>query len=73
MRGEWAIRRFAELSPGLAVELTAGPSGVGCEWSPGRPRRPLTKAEIRRYRDARDVLLGEVAARLGGDVLLIEI
>ena len=25
MSAEWAIRRFAELSPGLAVEITGGP------------------------------------------------
>ena len=44
-----------------------------CEWIPGRPRRALTKHEIRNYRAARNALLGEVAARLGGGVLLIEI
>jgi hypothetical protein len=70
MSAEWW---FAELSLGLAVEITGGPGGMCCEWIPYRPRRSLTKREIRNYRAARNTLLGEVAARLGGGVLLIEI
>jgi hypothetical protein len=54
MTAEWAIRRF--------VEITCGPGGMCCEWVPDRPRRPLTKQEIRNYRAGRDSLLSEVAS-----------
>lgn len=70
---EWAIRRFVEVGPGIAVEMTAGPGGMCCEWVPDKPRRPLTKQEIRNYRAGRDALLGEVADRLGGNLLVVEI
>ena len=70
---EWAIRRFVEVGPGIAVEMTAGPRGMCCEWVPDKPRRPLTKQEIRNYRAGRDALLGEVAQRMGGNVLVVEV
>jgi hypothetical protein len=70
---EWAIRRFVEVGPGIAVEMTAGPRGMCCEWIPDKPHRPLTKQEIRNYRVGRDTLLGEVAQRMGGNVLVVEI
>ena len=73
MTAEWAIRRFVEVGPGIAVEITAGPGGMCCEWVPDVPRRPLNKQEIRNYRTGRDRLLGEVAERMGGGVLVVEI
>jgi hypothetical protein len=68
---EWAIRRFVEVGPGFAVEMTSG--GMCCEWVPDMPRRPLTKQEIHNYRAGRDALLGEVAKRMGGGVLVVEV
>ena len=73
MSASWAIRRFVEVGPGLAVELTAGPGGFCAEWIPDKPRCPLTKQEIRNYRAGRDALLGEVAQRMGGGVLVVEV
>ena len=73
MSAEWAIRRFVEIGPDLAVELTCGPSGFCAEWVPDMPRRRLNKQEMRNYRAARDRLLSEVAERLGGNVLVVEI
>jgi hypothetical protein len=44
-----------------------------CEWVPDKPRRPLTKQEIRNYRAGRDALLGEFARKFGGNIMLVEI
>ena len=69
---EWAITRRIKISAGLEADLTIGPGGACCEWIGGRPRR-LTPAQWRRYRSERDKLIGELAHRMGGNILLIEI
>lgn len=56
----------------LTVTMTCGPGGFTCGWSPDRPRG-LSQMEIRRYRAGRDALLGEVAERMGGNVLVVEV
>jgi hypothetical protein len=72
MTGDWAITRTVRISRTLSVEMTAGPGGFVCEWLRDRPRR-LSRKEIKKYRNARNALLGEVAERLGGNVLVVEI
>ena len=52
--------------------MTAGPGGFTCEWSPTIPRE-LKKKERNRYRAGRDSLLAEVAQRMGGGVLVVEV
>jgi hypothetical protein len=72
--GEWAVRKVARLSRRFTVDLTIGPGGFVCEWSPRWPRRgELTGKEIRRYRRARDECAAEAAGRLGGGVLVVEV
>ena len=72
--GEWAISKTARLSKRFTVDLTIGPGGFVCEWSPRSPRRgELTGKEIHRYRRARDTCVTEVAERMGGNVLLVEL
>jgi hypothetical protein len=72
--GEWAVSRTARLSKRFTVDLTIGPGGFVCEWSPREPRRgELTGKEIRRYRRARDACVTEVAERMVGNVLLVEL
>jgi hypothetical protein len=72
MSASWTIRRFARITNNISVELTCGPGGFTVEWIGGRPRN-LTSAQQERYRRARNALLGEVAERMGGNVLLVEI
>jgi hypothetical protein len=73
-RAEWAISKVARLSKRFTVDLTIGPGGFVCEWAPREPRRgELTGKEIRRYRRARDACVTEVAERIGGNVLLVEL
>ena len=52
--------------------MRAGPGGLTAEWIGGRPRN-LTSAQQERYRRARNALLGEVAERMGGNVMVVEI
>ena len=72
MTGDWALTRSVRISRSLTAEMTAGPAGFVVEWFPDRPRR-LSRKEIKKYKNARNALLGEVAVRLGGNVLLIEL
>ena len=51
----------------LRLDITAGPGGFVCEWTPDIPRT-LTGAQLRRYRAARDSVLGE----LGRSILCLE-
>jgi hypothetical protein len=69
---EWAISRVIPINDRLSVTMTCGPMGFVCEWSPTTPKE-LKKKERRRYRAGRDQLIAEVAARLGGNILLVEI
>jgi hypothetical protein len=67
----WAISKTVRINATLSVEMTCGPGGFVCEWSPGPPRK-LTRNEIR-YRQGRDDFLAEVAVRLGGNVVVAEL
>jgi hypothetical protein len=69
---EWALTRTVSINSKLSVTMTAGPGGFTCEWSPDRPTE-LKKKERNRYRVGRNALLAEVAQRMGGNVLCIEI
>ena len=69
---EWAVRRVARLSRRYSVEITVGPAGMVCEWSPTPPRR-LTKKEQSRYRAARAECITELTERLGRPVLVVEV
>lgn len=54
-------------------EMTWTGSGLRCEWSPDvPPPRSLTKKEAREYRSGRDAFLQELAATLGGNILVVE-
>jgi hypothetical protein len=64
-RGEWALTRRIKISARISADLTIGPGGACCEWVGGHPRS-LTPAQQRRYRAARNKLLGDVARRIGG-------
>jgi hypothetical protein len=47
--------------------------GLRGEWSPDvPPPRSLKKKEVREYRAGRAVFLQEIAASLGGNVLVVE-
>jgi hypothetical protein len=72
MTSEFAITRRITISARVACDLTVGPGGACCEWIGGRPR-DLTPAQQRRYRSERDKLIQQLALRLGGNILLIEI
>jgi hypothetical protein len=58
----------------LSVTMTCGPGGFVCEWSPATPSfKQLKKWERKRYRAGRNALLAEVAERIGGNVLVLEV
>jgi hypothetical protein len=47
--------------------------GLRCEWSPDvPPPRSLGKKEVRDYRAGRDAFMQELAATIGGNVLVVE-
>jgi len=69
---EAAARKTFRLSGRVAVEITAGPGGIVCEWDPAMPER-LTAKEMRAYRLARHEMLTRLAERLGGAVLVVEV
>lgn len=69
---EWAETRTFQLSRRLSVEMTVGPGGFVCEWSPDMPER-LTPKEWKRYRAARHSMLTALAERLGGPVVCLEL
>ncbi|ARN80923.1 hypothetical protein DSM21852_00760 [Methylocystis bryophila] len=51
----------------FVCEMSFGPSGLACEWSPRVPDH-LSKKDLRTYRQRRDMLLAEVAALIGAPV-----
>jgi hypothetical protein len=71
-RGDWAIERRIKLSRNLAVSLTIGPHGAVAEWDPDFPHS-LSPTELRRYRNGRDRLVRQVAARMGGRAIIGEL
>jgi hypothetical protein len=74
VQGEWAVTKTTRLSKRYSVDLTLGPGGFCCEWSPHTPApRSLTGKEVARYRRARDALVAEVSERIGGSVLVVEV
>jgi hypothetical protein len=72
MTAEWAVTRRVRINARLSCDITCGPGGVCVEWI-GRSPRGLSAAGQRRYRAGRDAVLAEVARKLGGGVLLIEV
>jgi hypothetical protein len=71
---EWALSRSVQINSKLSVTMTAGPGGFTCEWAPAPPAfKQLNQRERERYCAGRDALLGEVAQRMGGNVLVVEI
>ena len=46
-------------------------AGLNAEWSPGVPTR-LSSADLRQWRRGRNEALAQVAARLGGPVVVLE-
>jgi hypothetical protein len=69
---EWALTRTVPINDRLSVTMTCGPMGFVCEWSPTTPKE-LKKKERKRYRAGRDALLADVAERMGGNILVVEI
>lgn len=55
----------ADLKPGSVAS-------VAIEWTPDVPRR-LSKAQLHRYRRARDAALAEISSRIGAGVLGCEL
>jgi hypothetical protein len=70
MTSEFPVRRIVQINPTLSVEMTAGVGHFSCAWS-RQPRR-LSRKEQRRYREARNQLLQEVAQRSGLNILVVE-
>ena len=66
------MRKVARVSKRFSVEITVGPGGMVCEWSPTTPTF-LTREERRAYRAVRDACISEAAERLGGAALVVEI
>lgn len=56
----------------FVCEMSFGPTGLLCEWSPRVPTR-LTKKDFRAYRQRRDALLAEVAAAIGAPVHIADL
>ena len=71
IKSESAQSKIFRLSRRLEVELTVGAGGMSAEWLPMLPDR-LTEKEIRRYRAARQEILGDLAQRLGGSIVVVE-
>jgi hypothetical protein len=69
---EWAITKRVRINSHLSVDITVGPGGAVAEWIGGEPKF-LTAVERRRYRDGRDELLAQVAKKIGGNILLVEV
>ena len=59
----------------FTCEMSWSPtSGIKCEWSPDIPApKSLSKKEVREYRAGRDLFFQEVAATIGGNVLVVEV
>jgi hypothetical protein len=73
-QAEWALTRTVPINNRLTVTMTCGPGGFVCEWSPATPSfKQLKKWERKRYRAGRNALLAEVAERIGGNVLVLEV
>ena len=72
MTAESTVTRTARLSDSLSVTITASRIGVTAEWHPAPPET-LTTSELRRYREARNAAVAEVATRLGTRALVVEV
>jgi hypothetical protein len=72
MTAEHAATRTVRLSETLSVTITASRIGVSAEWSPAPPDT-LSDIELHRYREARNAVVAEVANRLGGRAVVIEV
>jgi hypothetical protein len=71
---EWALTRTVSINDKLTVTMTCGPGGFVCEWSPTTPKpKQLNLEDQKRYRAGRDALLAELAERVGGNVLVLEV
>jgi hypothetical protein len=71
---EWALSRDVQINSKLSVTMTAGPGGFTCEWAPAPPAfKQLNMRERERYRAGRDALLAELAERIGGNIMVVEI
>jgi hypothetical protein len=57
----------------FSVDLTIGPSGGLVEWVGSSPKRKLTGMEIARYRKGRDRLLLDLAQKIDGNIMLVEV
>lgn len=68
LRSDWH-----RLGAGLRVQFSMCNGRFECEWQPRRP----TKREWQRldgpYRAARDIFLRELAQRIGGQVVCVEV
>ncbi len=71
MTAELATTKTARLSRRLSVTITVGRTGMTCEWIPSLPAK-LNAKEARRYREARNATVAEVAQRLGGMAVIVE-
>ena len=69
---EQAITKTFRLSRRLTVEMTVGPAGFTCEWSPDLPSY-LSRKEQRRYLAARNEMLAKLADMLGGGIAVVDL
>lgn len=72
MTDSLATSKTVRLSKRLSVTITVSKTGMVCEWLPERPTK-LTAKELRRYRQARDKAVAEIALSLGGSAFVIEV
>jgi hypothetical protein len=49
-----------------------GTASLVAEWSPNIPNRPFTKKEERQYFAGRHAVMTELAAQIGGSILIID-
>jgi hypothetical protein len=65
-----AMKTTATIRKNLSVEISIGPEGMKCCWTPSVPPR-LTGPQFEKYRSARDALLAEAAAKMGQSILVV--
>jgi hypothetical protein len=72
MTSEKAVTKSFRLSDRLSVEMTVGPAGFTCEWSPEVPHE-LSRRERRAYMRARNEMLRKLVEIVGGDVAVVDV
>ena len=71
---EWAITRRVRVSKKYSAKITMGPNGSTVDSIPYMPPRGgLTQGQIARYQRGSNALAQEVATKLGGTLLMMDL